>query len=942
MAAGSGAMSSISSKFALLQLVCASLVGVILYASMDRQLLPQLTESFVARSEVVTEGLASSVESSLVARDITSAQAAIDRVLSVPDVKWAYLTAPDGEVLADTFVPQLPDQLKRSLSAVKDYAWIRLAGEGVPTLVIRRKVLSGIVGTVWVGFNQVNLLSSIRSMERTILSRIVLVMVIVTFLFAAVTRRIIAPVRSLTQAAQALPGNAGESFRPLAVQSGDELGVLTRTFNSMAGEVRDQRETLEARVHERTEMLSRTNAGLATEMAERERAQAALRESSELVMLLLESAPEAIYGIDLEGNCTFCNTACLRLTGHEQNSELLGRNMHEIIHYLRPDGAPYPVEECVVYQAFSMGLDAHGDDEVFWRKNGTSFPAEYWSRVLHRNNRVIGMVVTFVDVTVRKQAEEAMRNAKEAAEAGSRTKSEFLANMSHEIRTPLNGVIGMTDLALGTDLTQEQREYLQTVKLSSDALLNVINDVLDFSKIEAGKTELEASDFNLRDSLETLLRTFALRASEKQLELLCAVDPQAPERVRGDPFRLRQILVNLLGNAIKFTDVGEVALRVQAEHVDAQGCLLHFSVSDTGVGIVPDVLKMIFEPFTQADSSTTRIHGGTGLGLAISARLVKMMDGEIWVDSKRGRGSAFHFTARLGAGESGPAVIYPLAAPDGSAAAKVLIVDDNCTHRGILRSLLTQWGMKPTSSPSGEEALLHLRTAHANGDPYRLALIDSQMPGMDGFALIDRMQRLPGTAPATIMMLSAGSQRGEDARCAESGVSAHLMKPVRPLALRDAISRVFGGRTDEAGPITRPLELTQPAESLRVLLVEDNAVNRKVATRMLEKRRHQVVVTLNGKEALAALQKDTYDLVLMDVQMPEMDGLEATRLIRGLELGTGFHQRIIALTAHAMVGDRERCLEAGMDGYLTKPLRPQDLDQLLESYPPRVAGGTKG
>jgi two-component system, sensor histidine kinase and response regulator len=943
MASGSGAVSSISSKFALLQLVCASLVGVILYASMDRQLLPQLTESFVARSVVVTEGLASSVESSLVARDITSAQVAIDRVLSVPDVKWAYITAPNGEVLADTFVPQFPDQLRRNLSAVKDYAWVRLAGERVPTLVIRRKVLNGIVGAVWVGFNQVNLLSSIRSMERTILSRIILVMVIVTFLLAAVTRRIIAPVRSLTQAAQALPGNAGEAFSPLPVQSGDELGILTRTFNSMASEVREQRETLEARVHERTEMLSRTNAGLAAEIAERERAQAALRESSELVMLLLESAPEAIYGIDLEGNCTFCNTACLRLTGHEENSELLGRNMHEVIHYAHPDGTPYPIEECDIYQAFSRGLDMHGDDEVLWRQDGTSFPAEYWSRLLHRNNRVIGMVVTFVDVTVRKQAEETMRKAKEAAEAGSRAKSEFLANMSHEIRTPLNGVIGMTELALGTDLSQEQREYLQIVKLSSDALLNVINDVLDFSKIEAGKTELEASDFNLRDSLETLLRTFALRASEKQLELLCAVDPQAPERVRGDPFRLRQILVNLLGNAIKFTDAGEVALRVQAEQVDAEECLLHFSVSDTGVGIVPDVLKMIFEPFTQADSSTTRIHGGTGLGLAISARLVKMMDGEIWVDSKRGRGSAFHFTARLGASESGPSVIYPLAATDGSAAARVLIVDDNCTHCGILRGLLTQWGMKPTLSACGEESLLRLRTAQASGDPYKLVLIDSQMPGMDGFALIERIKRLPPMAPATIMMLSAGSQRGEAARCAESGVSAHLMKPVRPLALRDAISRVFGGRTDEAAPITRSPELTrEPAESLRVLLAEDNAVNRKVATRMLEKRGHQVVVTLNGKEALAALQTDTYDLVLMDVQMPEMDGLEATRTIRGLEMGTGFHQRIIALTAHAMVGDRERCLEAGMDGYLTKPLRPQDLDQLLDSCPQRVAGSRHG
>jgi PAS domain S-box-containing protein len=793
-------MSSISSKFALLQLVCASLVAVILYVSMDRQLLPQLTESFVSRSEVVTEGLAASVEPSLVSRDITSAQAAIDQVLSVPDVKWAYITAPNGEVMADTFVPQFPDQLKRTLSGVNDYAWIRLAGERVPTLVIRKKVLSGIVGTVWVGFNQVNLLSAIHGMEHTILARIVLVMLIVTFLFVAVTQRIIAPVRSLTRAVQLLPRSAGETFRPLRVQSGDELGVLTRTFNSMASEVREQRETLEARVQERTEMLSRTNAGLAAEMAERERAQGALRESSELVMLLLESAPEAIYGIDLEGNCTFCNPACLRLTGYQESFELLGRNMHSVIHYARPGGAPYPVEECGIYQAFSRGLDTHGDDEVLWRKDGTSFPAEYWSRLLHRNNRVIGMVVTFVDVTVRKQAEEAMRNGKEAAEAGSRAKSEFLANMSHEIRTPLNGVIGMTELALGTDLTQEQREYLETVKLSGDALLSVINDVLDFSKIEAGKTELEASDFNLRDSLETILRTFALRASEKRLELLCAVDPQVPERIRGDPFRLRQILVNLVGNAIKFTDAGEVALRVQADQAEGNECPLHFSVSDTGVGIAANALKMIFDPFTQADSSTTRIYGGTGLGLAISARLVKMMDGEIWVESEPGRGSAFHFTARFQAAERGTVAPIPLS----------------------------------------------------------------------------------------------------------------------------------------------PEVVLDPTESLRVLLAEDNAVNRKVATRLLEKRGHQVVVTSNGKEALAALQKDTYDLVLMDVQMPEMDGLEATRTIRRLEQGTEFHQPIIALTAHAMMGDRERCLEAGMDGYLTKPLRAQELDQLLETYLHRTARSAQG
>ena len=753
----------------------------------------------MTRSVVVTESLAVSVEPSLVAGDTAASQAVIDKVLSVRDVKWAYITAPNGEVLVDTFVPHFPGELKRDLSAVNDYAWIRLSGERVPTLVIRRKVLRGVVGTVWVGFNQVHLLSAIRGMERTILFQIIMVMLIVTFLFVAVTRRIMAPIHFLTQAAQGLPENAGGAFRPLPVESRDELGVLTRTFNSMASEVREQRETLEARVQERTEMLSRTNAGLATEMAERERAQAALRESSELVMLLLESAPEAIYGIDLEGDCTFCNPACLRLTGYQESSELLGRNMHSVIHYARACGAPYPVEECGIYRAFQTGLDTHGDDEVLWRKDGTSFPAEYWSRLLHRNNRVIGSVVTFVDVTVRKQAEEALRNAKEAAEAGSRAKSEFLANMSHEIRTPLNGVIGMTELALGTDLTGEQREYLETVKLSGDALLSVINDVLDFSKIEAGKTELEASDFNLRDNLAAILRTFALRAFEKRLELLCAVDPQVPDQMRGDPFRLRQILINLLSNAIKFTQAGKVSLRVQPSRTDGSECLLHFSVVDTGVGIAPNVLKMIFDPFTQADSSTTRIHGGTGLGLAISARLVKMMDGEIWVESEPGSGSVFHFTALFGAADSGLALAFPL--------------------------------------------------------------------------------------------------------------------------------------DQEAGPITLlPQVAREPAEPLRILLAEDNAVNRKVATRLLEKRGHQVVVTTNGKEALAALQKDTYDLVLMDVQMPEMDGFEATRKIRASEEGTGFHQPIIALTAHAVIGYRERCLEAGMDGYLTKPLRPHELDQLLEAY----------
>jgi two-component system sensor histidine kinase/response regulator len=931
MAGRTDTMNSISWKFAVLQLVCAFLVVVILYFSMDWQLLPRVKDSFVAQCEVVTAGLAQSVEAPLIARDITSAQVAIDQVLQVRDVKWAYITAPNGEVLAHTFVPQFPNNLARQVSVVNNYAWIRLGSEHVPTLVIRKNVLTGIVGTVWVGYSQAGLVASIRDMERTVLSLIVLVMLMVTGIFTLATRRIVAPIRSLTRAAQLLTEDASDTLHPLPVRSDDELGVLTRTFNRMAGEVRDQRETLEARVDERTELLSRTNAGLATEISERESAEAALRESSELVTLLLESAPEAIYGVDLAGDCTFCNAACLRLTGYDDASELMGRNMHAVIHYAKPDGTPYPVQECSIYAGFTEEQGAHGDDEVLWRKDGTGFPVEYWSRLLHRNHRVIGMVVTFVDVTVRKQAEEAMRNAKEAAEAGSRAKSEFLANMSHEIRTPLNGVIGMTELALGTDLTEEQRDYLNTVKLSGDALLSVINDILDFSKIEAGKSELEVSDFDFRAGLETILKTFALRASEKKLELLYEVDDQVPEILQGDANKLRQILVNLLGNALKFTHAGEVVLRVKMDQVEDKKCLLHFTVSDTGVGLAANVQKLIFEPFTQADSSTTRNYGGTGLGLAISARLVKMMGGEIWVESEPGNGSQFHFTAQLVA-DHAPNIARSGNPPIARNATRVLVVDDNRTHCGILECLLKGWGWIANSAQSGEEALAQVQAARESGDAYQLILVDVHMPGMDGFELAEHLQRMPDVVPATIMMLTSGGQRGDIGRCAELGISVHLLKPVRPSELQDAIRRAVGISPVEAAPATQPD--SAPARgltpSLRILLAEDNAVNRKVVTRLLEKRGHRVLVTANGKEALAALKKDVFDLVLMDVQMPEMDGFEATRLIRLSEQGTAVRQRIIALTAHAMSGDRARCLEAGMDGYLTKPLSALALDQVLE------------
>jgi PAS domain S-box-containing protein len=558
-------------------------------------------------------------------------------------------------------------------------------------------------------------------------------------------------------------------------------------------------------------------------------------------------------------------------------------------------------------------------------------------RLLEMMSAIGSQIGQFIE---RKNAEDGLRvyaydleAARNRAEQATRAKSEFLANISHEIRTPMNAMIGMTELALATRITREQREYLTAIQGSADALLTLINELLDFSKIEARKLQLDHVSFRLRDSLEDTMRVLAPRAHKKAIELACHIDPEVPDALVGDPLRLRQIVLNLVGNAIKFTDQGEIVVYVEPGSVHGEKVQLHFSVKDTGIGIPLDKQQIIFEAFSQADSSTTRRYGGTGLGLAISAQLVELMGGTISVESQPGLGSTFHFTIWLDVAETGAEAEELGGKWRSMTDLPVLIVDDNATNRRILEEVFTNWRMRPVSVDGGAAALIELERSSRAGQSFAVALLDGHMPNMDGFSLAEQITHDQRYAGTRLVMLTSAGDPEDVARCRKLGISAYLTKPVKQSELFDVLVSVI------SEPVAEGPKLLQKSRGrrggLQVLLAEDNQVNQLVATRILEKIGHQVTVVSNGREAVSAAKSGKFDVIAMDVQMPEMDGLQATAEIRRWERTTGTHIPIIAMTAHAMKGDRERCLEAGMDSYTSKPIRIEELEQAITTLVPK-------
>ena len=690
--------------------------------------------------------------------------------------------------------------------------------------------------------------------------------------------------------------------------------------------------------------------------------------SEQQVRHILNTAGEGVYGIDAQGGITFCNPAALTLLGYPSNEALLGKNHHELLHHTYSDGTPYPFDDCPLKESLTLGLPMTLTDDLFWRADGTSFPVDAKSNPILQDGQVTGAVITFTDISERKAATEALESQveelatarrsmlnmmedldeeKQKAQAATKAKSDFLANMSHEIRTPMNAIMGMSHLALKTDLDPKQVDYLVKIYSSAQALLGIINDILDFSKIEAGKMDMEIIDFTLDQALDNVANLVGVKSQEKGLELLLKVDPELPNDLQGDPLRLGQVLVNLSNNAVKFTEEGEIVISASLMETMGDQVKVRFGVRDTGIGLTEEQRGKLFQAFSQADASTTRKYGGTGLGLTISKRLVEMMGGEIWVESEPGVGSEFIFTAVLGLGEAQKKrVLQP--DPDLKGL-KVLVVDDNDTSRVILEDMLTSMSFEVTLAPGGAEGLSELEKADTD-HPFDLVFMDWGMPGMDGLTASEKIKNHSNLRkiPKIIMVTAYGREEIMN-RSDQLGLDGFLIKPVNPSILLDAAMAAFGkegasGRKQRRGSDSE-MEGAAHIRGARVLLAEDNEINQQVAEEILGGAGLKVTTVGDGKQALEAVQADNnFQAVLMDIQMPVMDGYTATREIRKWEeefshSQTAIRIPIIAMTANAMAGDREKAIDAGMDDHVAKPI---DVKQLFSCLGQWIQPGVRG
>jgi PAS domain S-box-containing protein len=740
-------------------------------------------------------------------------------------------------------------------------------------------------------------------------------------LTARLQRLIAGPIDHLVGVAKVVSAEKNYAVRA-AKHGNDEVGDLIDAFNEMLSQIQARDAALSKAHDELEQRVERRTQELQQEITRRAEAEALLRDSENTLRTMAAAAHDAVIMIDADGKIAFWNDAAVTMFGYTAD-EVVGRELHPLLvpqRYLEAYRAGF-----ATFRQTGTGAAVGTTTElVGLRKGGHEFPVEVAISAVNLKGQWHAVGITR-DITERKRAEAELRAAKDAAEGATRAKSAFLANMSHEIRTPMNAIIGMTGLLLDTRLTPEQAEFADTIRTSGDALLTIINDILDFSKIESGRLELESQPFDLPGCIEESLDLLAADAAGKQIELAYLMEDGTPPAIVGDVTRLRQVLVNLISNAVKFTETGEVVVEVGARFRSPDDCQLHFTVRDTGIGIPSERQNRLFESFSQVDASTTRRYGGTGLGLAISKRLSELMGGTMWVESEVGRGSTFHFTITTQAASVSTLPALPPArpVPDGK---RLLIVDDNATNRRILMLQAEKWGLLPRAAASGREALDWID----RGESFDVAILDMRMPVMDGEELAQaiRQRRAPHELP--LIMLTSIGRREDDLK--KGLFAAYLTKPIKPSLLYNVLAGVFGTNGPEAKTpttqrlIDREMALRKP---LQILLAEDNVVNQRVALRILERLGYRADLAANGVEVLEALRRRRYDVVLMDVQMPEMDGLEATRHIRQ-DWPAHDQPWVVAVTASAMREDRDECLRIGMDDYISKPVQVIGLQAALE------------